>query len=195
MKKLLAVLVVLAFASFASADIIGWNCSPDGDGAIEMTYGQLISGAEYTLDMDGIQHWGPAHMNGEFITDTELDPTVWINQEVENDTNFVWTDYHIAIGMNKVFTIGSIAVVPADWTYTITAPVGGQLLPNGQIGWLGFVDYYAGTPIQIGQVGTFGLKASFVGTVQFCTEQYPTPEPATMSLLGLGALLLRRRSA
>ena len=189
MKKLWATLLVLISVSAVNAAIIDWNCADDGDGAIVMTNPtrNYDSGTgEYSLAVNCVQDWYPGHIEGEFITDTELDPTVWFMQTIDNDTDFAWTDYHITITMNKSFTLSN-ASGPDDWTAIITAPVqsGSQ--------WIGSVDYYAGTPIQIGESGDFGFKMSFLGSVQFCTEQYPTPEPATVAILALGALALRKR--
>jgi hypothetical protein len=207
---LLTAIAVLAVASFANASIIGWNCDDDGDGAIVMnspTWTEI--GGEYHLSMTGKQYWDPAHVQGDFTTDTPLDPTVWIAEDVENYTGFIWTDYHIGIGMTKTFTIGDGIhtsgtgsqygiIAPSDWTWTISGPTGGQPIPNGGTGWFGTVDYFAGTAIPSGpgNVGSFGLKVAFIGSVAFCPEQYPTPEPATLAILGLGGMaLLRRRSA
>ena len=150
---------------------------------------------EYTLTLVGVQHWHPAHVEGDFTTDTEQDPTVWIAETVENQTDFDWTDYHIAIGMTKDFSISTSVISPDYWTSIISQPIAGQPLPNGGTGWLGTIDYYmnGGSPIAIGESGDFGFKISFLGSVSFCTEQIPTPEPATITLLGLGGLLLRKK--
>lgn len=198
-KFVMAVAMVLAATTIAQAKITAWNCADDGDGAIVMQPGQWTvineavgTPAEYRLDISGVQEWYPAHVQGDFTTDTPEDPIVWIVEQVENQTDFIWTDYHIDIGMTKPFSIIGV-VAPPDWTWAITQPVGGQPIPNGGTGWLGSVDYYAGTPIQIGQSGQFGLVISFLGSVEFCTEQIPTPEPASLVLLALGSLLLRRR--
>jgi hypothetical protein len=98
--------------------------------------------------------------------------------------------------MTKSFSISTSVIAPDDWTYEITQPVSGMPLPNNNgTGWVGTIDYYIGTglPIGIGQSGDFGFKISFVGSVAFCTEQIPTPEPATMTLFALGAIALIRK--
>jgi len=191
-------LLLLAFNSVVSASLKDVNCIDDGDGAIVMgtpTWTDEVT--YYDVRVSGIQYDYPAHALGDFITDTEEDPIVWLVESVENQTDFAWTDYHIDIGMNKTFNITGV-IAPLGWTYEITAPVDGLTFPGGiypGTGWVGYVDYYIGTgdAIGIGESGDFGIKLSFTGTVAFCTEQIPTPEPATIGLLGLGALALLRK--
>lgn len=191
-------IVLFAAVPFANANISTWNCSDDGDGAIVMSSGNLTSSeGEYQLSMNCAQAWYPGHLLGDFQTDTELDPTVRILEDISNDTDFAWTDYHITIGMTKTFSILSTGLaLPDGWTAVITAPVAG-ILPNTNnvSGYVGKVNYYqrAGDPVAIGDDGLFGFKVSFIGSTNFTTEQIPTPEPATIGLLGLGALALMRK--
>jgi hypothetical protein len=190
------ILLLLATASLVSATITDYNCNGDGDGAIVINYAGLTGNEPYTLDIDGKQYGYPAHVAGFFTTNNELDPNVFFTEGVENDTTFAWTDYHIVIGMTKTFSISTSAglVTPPGWIAAVTAPAPGTI-PNDGPGWVRVIDYYQGTgsPVAIGGEGDFGFKVSFLGSVLFSTEQVPTPEPATVALLGLGALSLLRR--
>jgi hypothetical protein len=194
-------ILLLSFAvSTVNASIVSWNCGADGDGAIVMDYGTTTLtpvGNEYQLSMSGDQYWLPAHLQGDFTTDTQLDPTVRIIEDIGNDTTFDWTDYHITIGMSHTFSfVSSGLLAPAGWTAVVT-PVTTGLMPNGgPMGYVGTVNYYqsAGDAIVIGDTGTFGFKVSFLGSTTFSTEQIPTPEPTTILLLGLGAMSVIRRS-
>jgi hypothetical protein len=174
-------------ASWANASIVGYNCAADGDGAIIMN-SVVFDYYDYELNCNGTQHGNPAHVLGDFTTDTELDPVVWVRNTVLNDMEvepLVWTDYHINMSMNKPFTILDAFTLP-DWTFNITQPT----LQGAQ--WVGTVDYYAGTPVNFGQWGEFDLKVSFLGSISYCQEQIPTPEPTSLLLLGLGALVVCR---
>jgi hypothetical protein len=194
MKKLLAILVIMLTAISANASIIGWNCDDDGDGAIVIGGQPAFSTGqdEYTLTWDCVQNWYPGHVLGDFTTDSELDPTVWIAETVQNQTAAAWSGYQIKVTMNKTFSISTSVIAPDDWTYQISQPT--QISPTS---WVGIINYSVGTgnAIAIGDSGDFGFKMSFLGGVAFCTEQIPVlvPEPMTMGLLALGALALRRK--
>ena len=142
------------------------------------------------MNVPEVQHWGPAHIFPTFVADSEEDPSAWVIKEVENDTGFDWTDYHINVTLDKVFTITD-TMSPDGWLDAVIT----QPTQQDDI-WLGSVDYYfdgSGTEILMGNTGEFGVKMSFAGSVVFCMEQIPTPEPSAMCLLMLGGLALLRR--
>ncbi len=203
LSSILCVLLLIIAAQTVNASIVNWNCADDGDGGIVMGPGTWTPlDGEYKLNMGGTQYFYPAHVQGDFQTDTELDPTVWLIQQITNDTDFAWTDYHITIGMDKNFSISTTSgiVAPDGWDVSIIQPIGDQPLPGDispGIGWVGTVNFVnnTGAPINIGEFGDFGFKFSFLGTVNFWTAQVPTPEPTTILLLGLGAMsVIRKRS-
>ena len=188
------VVVLLATASFARADIIGWSCQDDGDGAIDCV--AAFNGAEpYVMSIEGDQYWGPGHMEGSFTTDTAVDPTVTMNTAIDNDTSFAWAGYQVNVYMDSTFTLSDAAVAsPTDWTAAITQPtlVGGE--------YVGSILYQGGTPIDVNGTLEFGYKMSFSGSMgyNFCQEMTPVavPEPTTLvllSLAGLMGLAYRRR--
>ncbi len=198
----LVTIALLLFTPFASAvmTITGASCADDGDGSLVIIANWVPDTS--TMNIDGVQYWYPGHFTGNFTVDTEVDPTAWIVESIDNFTNYEWTDYHIDIGMNKAFSIAGV-VAPPDWTWSISSPAGGQQLPNqppGTLGWVGKLDYYAGTSIAIGGTGTFGFVVSFAGNVDFYTTQVPTgiPAPGAILLGSIGVCCiswLRRRKS
>jgi hypothetical protein len=194
-------LILFLAPQYATAGITGWNCDDDGDGAIVMNYNSIALtpvGSEYDLSMTGAQYWYPAHVAGDFTTDG--DPIVRIIEDVSNDTSFNWTDYHITFGMTQSFSfITSGLLAPAGWNASVTLVTAGNIPNGGPMGYVGTINYVmgsGGSPVIVGDTGTFGFKVSFLGNANFSTEQIPTPEPATIALLGLGGVaLLRRRIA
>lgn len=111
-----------------NASIQSWSCADDGDGAIVMTSPTLTDNGSgnYGFSMDCTQYWFPGHLQGDFTTDESDDPTVGIIEDISNDTDFDWTDYHITIGMTQNFSILNTGLVmPNGWTSSIVAPVAG----------------------------------------------------------------------
>jgi hypothetical protein len=196
---LLCFLLLLATTT-VNASITSWNCADDGDGAIVMNTPTwtVVDPVlhDYDLSMRGTQYRSQANVAGDFTTDNNLDPSVRIIEDIDNDTTFAWTDYHIIMGMSHTFSfVTSGLVMPDGWTAQVSSVSAGTI-PNGGSGYLGTIDYFKGPDgdkIAIGDTGEFGFKVSFVGNTAFCTEQNPSPEPTTIILLGLGAISVIRR--
>jgi hypothetical protein len=199
--SLVIVVAALCWASVGRADITGYNCDSDGDGAVDCAltgWAENVEGtSDYGMTIEGNQFWGPGHMNGAFTTDTDLDPTVRVRNIIDNDTGFAWTGYHIDVAMNNPFTLDLAQVYdPIGWAAHVTAPalVGGK--------WVGKIDYTPGTPIAVGDSLDFGYRISFVGLTSYtyCQTMSPVPEPGTMALLLAGfaiagLAIARRRHA
>jgi hypothetical protein len=186
---------VLAFATFSYADITGNTIADDGDGVVSCyTYGfEKIGEHDFSLDIDGSHNrWEAGHIQGDIITDTELDPSLTLNNVIDNDTGFTWTDYHVKVTMNKTFTLDNVTISNPGWTYVVTAPS-----PVGS-NWIGYINYYAGTPIPSLGAISFSYRMNFLGGASFQEELMPTPEPGTFVLVAcglLGLFVMRRRFA
>ncbi len=200
-KIFLSLALLLTMAAMVNANIVDVICDDDGDGGISMDPNQsIITGLgtkDLTLTMECVQHEALAHVQGDFIADDPNDPSVFIVEDIVNDTDFAWTGYEFYIGMSKIFTISELEdyiIAPAGWTWNVNQPTGPQEMPNGGTGYVGSVIFSGGDPIAINSEASFGLKVSFAGSIAFCTEQIPTPEPISLALMALGGLgLIRRR--
>ena len=135
--------------------------------------------------MNSIQS-GPGGIQGWIYTDSAEDPTLTLQNTINNDTGFDWTGYHVDVFMNQSFTIASPSVLNSGWSGTITA----QPTWNGSQ-YEGQIDFVGGTPVGANQILSFSYQISFSGSTSFTFSQTlsPVPEPGTPSLLLAGALL------
>jgi PEP-CTERM motif len=194
-RMLAVVAVLMACVSFSYADIISNTIADDGDGVVSCyTYGfQKTADHEFLLNIDGSHNiWDSGHIQGDIITDSDLDPSLTLSNSIDNDTGSTWTDYHVKVTMSKVFTLDNVTVANPGWTSVTTAPA--------QVGsdWIGYIDYFAGSPIpNLGAIN-FSYRLSFTGSASFQEELTPTPEPGTLVLLAgglIGLVAIRRRFA
>jgi hypothetical protein len=204
-------LVVLAWSSACQAGVMGYAAADD-DGAIVNCTGTWTEnplwtpGSELdagTMAIVGDQVWGPGHIGTEELDDTarfviDQDPTVKVSTAIENDTAFAWTGYNVNVYMNQSFTL-SLPTIGPDTSETGWSVVGLGAYPvtstwNGSQ-WGASVDFVGGNAIPVGGTLDFSYKLTFTGTVKYCQEMTPVPEPSTFALLacGLTGLLFVRR--
>jgi hypothetical protein len=195
-RILAAVAAALASVTVSRADITNTTLWAYNDGVMYCSFSPLtqIASHEFQLSAYG-DHltFATGRIRGNILTDTETDPALNLLHSIDNDTGFTWTDYHLKITLNKTFSLSAVTV-DNGWTFLITPPT--------QVGsdWIGYIDYYAGTPILNGSALNFGYTMTFVGSVSFSEELTPTsvPEPGALALLACGLMalsVLRRRFA
>lgn len=187
---------IFAGVTFSRADITNTTLWAYSDGVMQCYFSDLtqIGLHDFQQSVYG-DHltFGTGNIYGDILTDTETDPSLNLLHSIDNDTGFTWTDYHLKVTLNKTFSFSNVTV-DNGWTFVITPPT--------QVGsdWIGYVDYYSGTPIPNGNALNFGYTMSFVGSVSFSEDLTPTsvPEPGAAALLvcGLmGLFVLPRRLA
>jgi hypothetical protein len=188
---------LLVAATVAWADIIPTAPSAEGlNGA-----GTSWDASRLEFAFRGSQSRQPGRLTVNFISDTDLDPTLTLQNIIGNDTDFAWTGYRVKVSMDQDFTLSSPMVNYGEtselgWSGAVTVS---PAVWNGSA-YMGQVDYWGGTPIPVGGTLDFSYDLTFVGTAHYCQEMTPLPEPSSLVLLGSGAIGLlcckwRRRRA
>lgn len=190
MRSKILLIVLAGFFGWAvsQASVISvpsWNYS----GGL-YCYAPVFDSASQSVGLNGYQSsYGSIGLN--IMTDTATDPTLTVNDSINNESSFVWTEYVVNVAMNQSFSINSAGVVaPAGWTASITQPGG----PVGGI-YTGTIDYVGGTPVAIfpGADSTlnYGYQVTFSGSTSYSLTESatPIPEPNIPGLLMVAGIL------
>lgn len=214
-STLFALLAILLFSTCAFAEITGFDCAADGDGAIvcqPVTWADTPDG--YEMGIVGNQFSGPGHMIGHFTTNDPLDPIVKSLNSFDNYSGFTWTGYNVDVILDQYFTLSNVvSPTPGDWhvSYDQTSTLQSTVIVDGvNVGpkYVAHISYTAGTPVlsgtdpvaNDGETLDFNYKISFSGSTSYTLIQQgaPVPEPGILALLACGAvglLVARRRIA
>jgi hypothetical protein len=189
----------IAWAAVSNATVTGEDCWAGSGGALQNSTWDW-NAANNTLSIGAYQYLEPGAMLGTFTTSGGTDPTVTLENSVNNDTGFAWTAYDANVYLNTNFTLanpvvygdttepgwsGVITVSPAD--LVASGPYTGQYEAEAV--------FSGGPPIPIGGLLDFSYQMSFTGGVSFTEQLIPVPEPGTLVLVlgGLIGLVAMRR--
>ena len=142
---------------------------------------------------------GPEQMGGTILTSSAIDPTLTINDQINNSSGVGWTGFVLNVFMSSTFSLvlpASPVANPSGWTGNIaSAP---HFDPGSGL-YVGEILFSGGTPVSpvVGDPNnllSFAYQISFSGSTSYSfTEQaavIPVPEPGSLGLLVVGSLLL-----
>ena len=194
MKKQSAILVILAVlfvCSTSRANITNVWYGSDGDGAFVCTnWSWSGSASEVPVSVYGDQFSAPGHLLLKVLTDSPEDPTLKIDNTIENDTGFTWTEFTVNLTMAVPFTLTNTFVsTPGDWN--VVGPLVQTAINTGS-NYLATVLYDTGPAIPNDGSSTieFGYWVKFSGSPAYTItqEMIPVPEPGTLALLAAGLI-------
>jgi hypothetical protein len=190
MKKILLTALAVVWGCSLSQASITSIPSWDYSGGL-YCYSPVFTSSDQSVDVNGFQS-GFGSIGLTILTDTAADPTLTVNNSIDNETSFVWTEYVVNVAMNQSFSINSAGVVaPGGWTANITqpgAPVSGI--------YTGTIDYVGGTPVAIypgaNSILNYGYQVTFGGSTSYSLTESanPVPEPGMLGLSLVGGTLM-----
>ncbi len=196
MKRALLAVAIWAAVSCVSAsyaNILGVTFRDDGDGAFVCNPWLWVgNGPAVSLNMYGDLYASPGHMMGFVTTSSALDPTLKIDNSIDNDATNVgaWAAFYVNLSMPVAFTISNVSFAsPGNWSISNIS----QPAFTGS-NYVGQVLYTGGTAIGIGESLDFGYWLQFAGATSYTVVQefipVAVPEPSTIALVTVPGFLV-----
>ncbi|MCB9852956.1 MAG: PEP-CTERM sorting domain-containing protein [Phycisphaerales bacterium] len=123
------------------------------------------------------------------VSDTRGATSINFRKNLNNTTNFDWTDFHIDLLPNPSGgAISNVTALP-------NAAFGNVMVMDNMDGTysIWWDNFTGGSGVPIGGMTSLDFSLDITGSIAFKMVQHPTPEPATLSLLAIGGLALIRR--
>lgn len=159
------------------------------DGINELTLSETVHGGGVTF-VDAVRISGTTEMV-ETSGDSGMEMAVpaftfHIAKTVTNQSASAWTSYNLQI---SDCVAGSVSFVDLGNTFASAPYLQTTAFSSTLITFSGL------DAVAVGQTVTleFDVAVDSTGAFNFCLEQNPVPEPATMAILGLGSLVLMGR--
>jgi hypothetical protein len=195
MRKIVALALFAIIASVASAGFTNIVCEfPDDELEDYHTWDWGTDGTPEGIDAwltleENLSEVGPDQV--DISGATTDDPIFTMTKTVTNEGSVNWTTYNIGIndvGDDNGVSFTNIASASVNVNGTVYTVADAELTITDTL--LSFTGGVAPT-----QVITFNydILVTTTGTFDFCLCQETIPEPATLAMLGLGALTLIRR--
>jgi len=188
----LCILAALLGLSSSYANITNVTYASDNDGAFACTpWSWEGNASEVPVQVSGDQYWAPGHLLLNVYTTDAGDPTLKIDNSIDNETAFAWTEFRVNLTMDVSFTLTNVAVTtPGAWSVVSFDQTANYTGSN----YLATVVYDTGPAIAINDTIDFGYWVKFTGSPSYTItqEMIPVPEPSALVLVALGGMFVAR---